>query len=218
MTATTTPSDYPPSYPKMGTFADLLKWHLDWGTRPDCSTTDCTKNRPWTISDFAFLVCGDNILPRSARKNVDNWRTGRLPDPKTDAGRIANIFSEFFGTDDSLSPWKTDFENALERGRKEQTSRIARRTFEVSSMLITRKNNLLALIEDKHPRPVWFEQAENLIAEIEHALRNDETPEIFLNKTKHYIHKVKARVSNTGRWAYYFVLGSGPNKGIPIVI
>lgn len=119
----------PPSYPKQGSFGDLLKWHLAWGTRPNCLMHETGANAPWTIALFADLVCGDSSIERkSAQRNIANWRNGRLPDQRQDAERIANIFEELFGSDPRLLQWKNDLASALERGRAEQAARIARRS------------------------------------------------------------------------------------------
>jgi chaperone required for assembly of F1-ATPase len=127
MPITMVPACDPPSYPKRGTFGDLMRWHLEWGTRPNCSMHDKSENTPWTISLFADLVCGDSVERKSAQRNITNWQKGRLPDQKQEAQRIANIYWGFFGSDPHLTRWKNDLENALERGRAEQAARIARR-------------------------------------------------------------------------------------------
>ena len=118
----------PPSYPKHGTFGDLLKWHLAWGTRPNCFMHENGVNARWTLALFADLVCGDNVQRKSAQRNIANWQNGRLPDQRQDAERIANIFEELFGSDPRLIRWKNDLANALERGRAEQAARIARQS------------------------------------------------------------------------------------------
>lgn len=113
------------TYPHDGTFGRLLAWHLAWGTRPGSSTTEA--NTPWTESIFAGLVHGSSANLESAKRNVRNWKKGRLPDEKRDKERIENIFWELFGKDTKLLHWKADLEEALIRGRKQQAARIAKR-------------------------------------------------------------------------------------------
>lgn len=116
-----------PTYPQNGTFGQLLEWHLKWGTRPQCSTTDRSKNRAWIETEFGLLVCGtDNLLPKSALRNVANWKNGKLPDAKRDADRIDGIVRELFDGDTNLLVWKSDLLDALVHGRKAQAAKIAR--------------------------------------------------------------------------------------------
>lgn len=115
------------------TFGQLLEWHLKWGTRPDCSLTE--PNIPWVELTFADFVHGGTVELSSAQKNLGNWKTGKLPDPKNDADRIDRIFQELFGTDQDLRAWKEDLYNALERGRAEQEARIARRPVVIPSVV-----------------------------------------------------------------------------------
>lgn len=205
MATITDSSGDPPSYPKAGTFGDLLKWHLKWGTRPGCSTCDKEKNTPWTISAFAELVCGTAIERKSAQRNIANWQSGRLPDPKKDADRIANIFLELFGSTDYLVRWKTDLENALERARKEQTARIARQKIETSSTMSIYHSDFLKFHEESKSNPEWVDRAKKLVEDVEYFLSVGEVPKILYDYDRRVIHKVRAKDTN-GRWAHYFVL------------
>ncbi len=50
---------YPPTYPRNGTYADLLLWHLKvWGTRPSGSTTR-RGEKPWEDADFKKEIFKD---------------------------------------------------------------------------------------------------------------------------------------------------------------
>jgi hypothetical protein len=50
---------YPPTYPRNGTYADLLLWHLKvWGTRPSGSTTR-RGEKPWEDAEFKKEIFKD---------------------------------------------------------------------------------------------------------------------------------------------------------------
>lgn len=112
-------------YPKDGSFAELLIWHLAWGTHPYCKTEE--PNQRWSKAEFAKEIHGDGASADGAKKNLQNWTIhGVLPQPDQQ-DRIDNIFLKLFGNDANLDHWRADLERALERGRKEQAARIARR-------------------------------------------------------------------------------------------
>ena len=113
------------NYPGDGTFGALLKWHLSWGTKPGRSTEE--RNEPWVKSHFAQFVHEEGLALKSATRSLRNWTEhGKLPD-EHDQDKIDRIFSELFDDDQNLEPWKADLERALERGRKHQAARIAKR-------------------------------------------------------------------------------------------
>lgn len=205
MATITDSSGDPPHYPKAGTFGDLLRWHLEWGTRPGCSTYEKEKNTPWTISAFAELVCGTAIERKSAQRNIANWQSGRLPDPKKDADRIANIFLELFGSTELLVRWKTDLENALERARKEQNARIARQKIQASSTMSTHHSDFLEFHEERKPNPEWIDRAKKIIEDVEYSLSVGEIPKILSPHKLTFIHRIRAKDVD-GRWAHFFVL------------
>lgn len=124
--AGTTDAD-PAAYPETATFGELLQWHLEWGTRPGCDRTTRGRNRPWTESEFAEFVHAGSAELNSAERNLRNWKNGKLPDDKKNKDRIERIFQELFGGDRKLAAWKADLERALERGRRHQAARIAKR-------------------------------------------------------------------------------------------
>lgn len=111
------PQTNPLGYPKLGSFRELLTWHLEWGTRPNCSREN--RNRPWVRSIFATLVHGESASSETAKKNLRNWANdGKCPS-KHEQDRVDRIYDELFDDDKNLKDWKQDLENALERGRGE---------------------------------------------------------------------------------------------------
>jgi WD domain, G-beta repeat len=111
------PLTNPIGYPKLGSFRELLTWHLEWGSRPNCSREN--RNRPWVRSIFATLVHGESASSETAKKNLRNWANdGKCPS-KHEQDRVDRIYDELFGDDKNLKDWKQDLENALERGRGE---------------------------------------------------------------------------------------------------
>jgi hypothetical protein len=61
-------ADFDPSYPAGGSYAELLEWHLDTGTRPGGRSGRVS--RPWNAKEFASSVGVDE-------RSVRNWRNGR---------------------------------------------------------------------------------------------------------------------------------------------
>lgn len=72
----------PPSYPKDGTYADLLYWHLFiWGTRPGGSVTERGADR-WTEREFRTKIFGANDAQESEAKIYKSWiGDGKSPHP-----------------------------------------------------------------------------------------------------------------------------------------
>ncbi len=121
MTQGVEPTAYPPGYPLGGTFATLLTWNLDWGTRPfDCSTKSKKTNRRWRRSDFASIVCGNSVSLDSALKNLRNWANRGIVPQVSEQDRVDRIFAEFFGDDPRLAHFRRDMEDALKREREEK--------------------------------------------------------------------------------------------------
>ncbi|WP_428485437.1 tetratricopeptide repeat protein [Rhodopila sp.] len=101
-------------YPQGGSFADLLSWHLDFGTRPQGSPD--RPGRRWGNKDFAVALSGIN------ERTVRNWRAGR--NPPTELGSIER---ELFGDNDAYDQWCIDLRAAYD-GRRQPppTSSIPR--------------------------------------------------------------------------------------------
>jgi tetratricopeptide (TPR) repeat protein len=117
------PSETLTDYPRGGTFAQLLNWHVAWGTRPKCSVTE--KNTPWIKFKLAQSIHEEGTDPASAKTNFRNWRLGKLPSA-ADEKRVQKLFHELFGDDPKLRVWKDDLQGALESGRKEKLARSKR--------------------------------------------------------------------------------------------
>lgn len=115
------------NYPRKGTFGELLNWHLSWGTKPEGSTTEPNTNKRWVKSKFAQFVHAEGFDIESAKRSLRYWTNeGVLPE-EHDQDKLDRIYRELFDDDPNLKAWKADLEQALERGRKHQAARIAKR-------------------------------------------------------------------------------------------
>lgn len=113
VTIDSAPSAHPPSYPKNGTYADLLWWHMRiWGTRDGGNTVK--PGRKWGPKEFS-----GRILPGypadDAASNLKNW-LGRASPPGS-SDWIDRIEEALFGDTDNLQQWKIDFRWAHEKSR-----------------------------------------------------------------------------------------------------
>ena len=94
-------------YPKVGNFADLLDWHLKFGTRPDGSPTRPGKR--WGNKEFADAVLAGAVDPESGSRNVRNWRRGRnLPQ------HLESVERALFGDNEAYSHWRFDLRAAYD--------------------------------------------------------------------------------------------------------
>ena len=95
----------PETYPQGGSFADLLNWHLDFGTRPQGSPD--RPGRRWNSKEFGAALGGTND------RAVRNWRTGRnLP------VHLDIIERALFGDSDTYDQWRIDLRVAYD-GRRQ---------------------------------------------------------------------------------------------------
>ena len=113
MTVSSGPPAYPPHYPLGGTFADFLRWHMDyWGTRPTGNTT--RNGLIWAKNDFLKAAFGSNWHEDTFRTGLRNWRgAGSAPDENS-APRLMNAL---FGTNPVFADWRNDFEAAYTASR-----------------------------------------------------------------------------------------------------
>ena len=89
-----------PAYPHGESFAKLLDWHLDFGTRPN-GTPDNPGNR-WDNVEFAKAVDANE-------RSVRNWRSGRvLP------GSLGSIEYVLFGQNAAYKDWRFDLRTAYD--------------------------------------------------------------------------------------------------------
>ena len=95
------------AYPRGGSFASLLSWHLDFGTRPQGSPD--RPGRRWGNKDFAAALGGVH------ERTVRNWRTGR--NPPTELGSIER---ELFGDNNAYDQWRIGLRAAYD-GRRQPT-------------------------------------------------------------------------------------------------
>jgi hypothetical protein len=92
-----------PSYPNGLSFAKLLEWHLNSGTRPNGSGDHLGKR--WGNKEFAAKV---NVDERSVR----NWRAGR-----SHPTELSSIERELFGENGAFIQWKRDLRIAYDSNR-----------------------------------------------------------------------------------------------------
>lgn len=103
-------SEFPSSYPEEGDFATLLRWHLDWGSRPD--GTPSGPGQRWSRSEFAHAV-GELQDPDSARRNVRNWLSGNFV-PRN----VGLIEQALFGGNRQYDRWRYDLRRAIDRAKQ----------------------------------------------------------------------------------------------------
>lgn len=114
------------SYPKGGTFAQLLTWHLTvWGTHPKCSL-EKAQPKFWKLYRFAEDIHGGRVELASAKKNLEAWRAGRRAPEVDDQHRVERIFTNLFADAEHLRRWKKDLHEALEKERAEKQVSIKR--------------------------------------------------------------------------------------------
>jgi hypothetical protein len=89
-----------PPYPQQASFAKLLDWHLDFGTRPNGSPGRPGKR--WDNVEFADAI-GTN------ERSVRNWRSGRVR--PVNLGSIEYVL---FGRNDAYKDWRFDLRAAYE--------------------------------------------------------------------------------------------------------
>ena len=104
---------YPPYYPRDGTYADLLCWHMDyWGTRPKGRTT--VNGERWTENEFKQEFWGEESGGPNARNLLKNWR-GNGSAPGSEHG--ATVSRILFGDNLMFRGWVDDLENARKRSQ-----------------------------------------------------------------------------------------------------
>src|SRR5260370_7221895 len=89
-----------PPYRRQASFAKLLNWHLDFGTRPTGSPGRPGKR--WGNVEFAEAV-GTN------ERSVRNWRSGRVR-----PSNLGSIEYVLFGRNDAYKDWRFDLRAAYE--------------------------------------------------------------------------------------------------------
>jgi tetratricopeptide (TPR) repeat protein len=113
----------PPYYPRGGTYADFLAWHLFyWGTRADGDTA--FNGQPWKKSDFVSAVFGAKDAA-GGRVGLRNWLAEAKP-PNSSPNDMNHrlIKSALFGTNAKFKDWGEDLDQACERstlGRNRRT-------------------------------------------------------------------------------------------------
>lgn len=149
-----------------GSFAQLLDWHLKWGTRPD--GTPKRRGRRWTNPKFDRAVSG-----RSDRegRTVRYWLDGTLPDDPQSIAR------ELFGAKPADNPaydeWREEFWAVYDREcQKKPTSKKSQPEQTATASQIISENFVLDPTPEtlpcglRAPRPVLYrdEVVENLKA------------------------------------------------------
>src|SRR5258706_10134175 len=91
-------------------FSDLLRWHLERGTRPEASPRQ--PGRPWPIKVFADSL---GVNDRTVR----NWIWGRfLP------SSLAPIERSLFGQNFDYTEWSRELREAFSRGNRDLESEV----------------------------------------------------------------------------------------------
>ena len=106
------PEDFgnPGSYPKGGSFAELLSWHFNHGTRPE--GTPAKPGKKWTDDEFGKSVSSSRSDLDTYRKNSQNWRSGaHCPNV------IHSIEQTLFGSNVLYASWIIDLRTAHARAR-----------------------------------------------------------------------------------------------------
>lgn len=112
-------SENPPSYPKDGTYADLLCWHMDiWGTRPGGNTS--VQGLPWRKKDFLKKVFNDDWELEKSRVLLGQWRgNGGTPGP----GYEARVEIALFDKPPAYQNWRADLRAAKLRSKGRKNKR-----------------------------------------------------------------------------------------------
>ena len=117
-------------YPREGTYADLLAWHLEyWGTRPSGDTS--TNGTPWDEDEFRLTAFAPSAPAQdAARSNLNNWlakgKNPRKPKSAPNDHNHSMVAKALFGDPPSpqFSEWRADLEMARQRstlGRNKRT-------------------------------------------------------------------------------------------------
>lgn len=103
----------PPTYPKYGTYADLLNWHLYvWGTRHSGSSNRLGELwEPKEFREAIFGACADDEINNKNDKNIRNWLGAGAP-PKIPAW-MKRIEQSLFGESSEFTGWKEHLRAAL---------------------------------------------------------------------------------------------------------
>ena len=101
-------------YPKAGTLADLIDWHLDFGTRPDGSPARPGKR--WENKEFAGAVLAADVDPESGARSVRNWRAGR-----NRPQHLGSVERALFSDNEAYSGWRFDLRAAYDGDKQRST-------------------------------------------------------------------------------------------------
>ncbi len=118
---------YPPGYPKNGSYADLLLWHLYvWGTRSG-GTTTTRADRVWEEADFIGVVF-KGINTARPKKTYDSW-VGKERCSAPGNRYAPRIAKALFNGEPQFGTWQIELEKACERslgeGQNQATINIA---------------------------------------------------------------------------------------------
>lgn len=124
--------DCPAFYPRGGSYADFLAWHLEyWGTRETGNTAE--KGEPWDLKDFIVKAfAADANAQNSARVGLRNWLATAIP-PNSSPNEVNNslIQNALFGNNSKFDEWRKDLNDARERcteGRNRRTKEFPKPT------------------------------------------------------------------------------------------
>ena len=134
-------SDHP-SYPKGGTFADFLHWHLEvWGTRSSGAP------KLWSELEFRETIFGKGTGADGRVRLVNGWLGSGSP-----AGRanLKEIIKCLFGDDPIFQEWRIDLMMARERSQGKNGTNNRRSNEQPSQLVVGR---LLSVVDTDHINP-----------------------------------------------------------------
>lgn len=107
------------SYPKGGTFAELLRWHMDvHGTRPGGSI-GVAEAKTWSVIGLAEALAARPSDQTTIERRIYEWRSGAQP-----KGSLLPLERAFFGSNREYDVWRAELRQAARRKpqRDEQTN------------------------------------------------------------------------------------------------
>lgn len=138
MLANQVPLLNPPGYPKDGTYADLLQWHLFvWGTRPEGRPTK-RDQKLWNDEEFKLAVFEDNPKDYDEKykrnKNYLNWiGKGEQVAPVKSHPKIAAVL---FGEKPIFEIWSADLKASLSRSSPKGNNKLNLKIEEAIAQLV----------------------------------------------------------------------------------
>ena len=200
----------PPSYPKDGSYADLLFWHLFvWGTRPGGSVTERGAHR-WAEKEFRAKIFGKDSSPESEEKKYHYWLGEQAPYSPPGAGYWPSIAMALFGNEPQFEIWANDLDAARKRS-KGRGNNVRRITLEQalkdlanaarldSSDQANRQNHFIASLDQSVLTELGMRRDLLEVLAMRFGHNSPDAPDSallgFLKKTAQEYHELKARIA-----------------------